>query len=197
MVARKPPFILAKCLCLSGLEACPVAFALLKTPPHPLPKCAFGPFLGWQNEGYVRPLWSRISVWRDGSGKPRPTTSSADRHGLPGTARIPDRGGCVLVGDGIEPADHCGGRIGLASARSHRAIACRNGCRAGVNSGCGGASRTARGSAWNSAKVHFIGPVAIDENSLCQSYHLHRQPSAHAPKGSVIRPTITMVCRVR
>ena len=27
-----------------------------------------------------------------------------------------------------------------------------------------------------------IGPVAIDENSLCQSYHLHRQPSAHAPK---------------
>src|SRR5215471_1073855 len=125
MVARKPPFILAKCLCLSGLEACPVAFALLKTPPHPLPKCAFGPFLGWQNEGYVRPLWSRISVWRDGSGKPRPTTSSADRYGLPGTATIHDRRGCVLVGDGIEPADHCGGRIGLASARSHRAIAYR------------------------------------------------------------------------
>src|SRR5215469_9984052 len=65
-------------------------------------------------------------------------------------------------------------------ARSHRAIACGNAGRAGVNSG--GASRTARGSAWNSAKVHFIGPVAIDENSLCQSYHLHRQLSVHAPK---------------
>jgi len=43
-------------------------------------------------------------------------TSSADRYGLPGTARIPDRRGRVLVGDGIEPADHYGGRIGLASS---------------------------------------------------------------------------------
>jgi hypothetical protein len=42
-----------------------------------------------------------------------------------------------------------------------------------------------------------IVPVAIDENSLCHSYHRHRQPSVHAPKGSAIRPTITMVCRVR
>ena len=82
-------------------------------------------------------------------------------------------------------------------ARPHRAIACRNACRAGVSSRVWGASRTARGSAWNSAKVHFIAPAAIDENSLCQSYHLHRQPSVHAPKGSAIRPTITMVCRVR
>jgi len=110
-------------------------------------------------------------------------TSCADRYGLPGTARIPDRRGRVLVGDGIEPADHYGGRIGLASstvASGNRLPQRMSGWR--QLRVFGGASRTARGSAWNSAKVHFIGAVAIDENLLCQSYHLHRQPSAHAPK---------------
>src|SRR5215472_4148908 len=38
---------------------------------------------------------------------------------------------------------------------------------------------------------NLVAATRIDENSLCHSYHLHRRPSVHAPKGSAIRPTIT------
>src|SRR5215831_14769316 len=54
-------------------------------------------------------------------------------------------------------------------ARSHRAIACRNTCRAGVNSRCGCASRTSGGSAGNVSAI--------------------RSPTRKPTKTAVLRPT--------
>ena len=126
----------------------------------------------------VRQRWIAASFALSG---PRPTTSSADRYGLPSTARIHDRRGCVLVGDGIEPADHCGGRIGLASstlASGDRLPQRMSGWRQlkGVE------VRLGRRTEAHGTRPKVIGPVAIDENSLCQSYHLHRQLPSTPPK---------------
>src|SRR5215471_14046336 len=58
-------------------------------------------------------------------------------------------------------------------ARSHRAIACRNACRAGVSSRVWGCVSDGARKRMELDQSSFIGPVAIDENSLSQSYHVH------------------------
>ena len=101
----------------------------------------------------------------------------------------------MLVGDGIEPADHCGGCIGRASstvASGDRLPQRMSGWRQLKVWGCvsdGARKRMELGQRslllWQLTKIRFANRTT-GTDSL---------PST--PKGSAIRPTITMVCRVR